>query len=215
MRGYAGVASLIVAFTAMACVGSPTEPSPTPLTVSLNSASWETISDPQPLPLANQGTALAFDFPRAGSMHYLFTPSALTAMHGTLALSFNITLSGPVVFNSLDPQSSSCTLPSAVRPFFWANGNGNGPYDRWWSNPRAHTLAPGSGSLSVPLRPENWSSVNGKIGSADAETRFAFAKALLNVSRLGITFGGGCSFGHGISISGGAASFALTEFAIR
>lgn len=209
------MAGLVAAIIGPACGGSPTEPSPTPLTVSLHSASWETISDPQPYPLQNQGNALTFEFPRAGSMHYLFTPSELTAMHGTMVLSFTIATSGAVLFNSLDPQSSSCTIPSAVRPFFWANANGSGPYDRWWSNPRAVTLAPGNGSLTVRLRPENWSSVNGRIGSVDAEARFAFEKALLNVTRLGITFGGGCSFGHGINISGGAATFVLTEFAIR
>lgn len=32
---------------------------------------------------------------------------------------------------------------------------------------------------------------------------------------LGLTFGGGCSFGHGINASGGRAEFALTEYAIR
>lgn len=52
-------------------------------------------------------------------------------------------------------------------------------------------------------------------GNADSETRYAFERALLNVTRLGITFGGGCSFGHGINISGGPASFALTAFVIR
>ena len=204
-----------LALAAFACAGSPTEPSPTPLTVPLTSASWETISDPQPLPVVNQGAALTFEFPRDGSMHYLFTPSTLSAIHGTLAMSFTITTSGPVVFNSLDPQSSSCSIATAVRPFFWANDNGSGPYDRWWSNPRAFTLVPGNGSLRVPLKPENWSSVNGKIGNADSETRFAFERAVLNVTRLGMTFGGGCSFGHGINISGGTAAFALTEFAIR
>jgi hypothetical protein len=215
MRIRAGVACGVIAIIALGCGRSPTEPSPTPLTVSLNSTSWETISDPEPYPLENHGDALVFDFPRSGSLHYLFTPSALTAIHGTMVLSFTINTSGPVIFNSLDPQSSSCTLPSAVRPFFWANGNGSGQFDRWWSNPRAFTLAAGNGSLSVPLRPENWSSVNGRIGSADAETRFAFEKALLNVTRLGMTFGGGCSFGHGIHISGGSATFLLTEFSIR
>lgn len=208
-------ASLVFVIASLACAGSPTEPSPTPLTVSLNSASWETIGDPQPYPLVNQGTALTFEFPRSGSIHYLFTPSALSSVHGTLALSFTITAAAPVTFNSLDPQSSSCTIPSAARPFFWSNDNGNGPYDRWWSNPRAVSLSPGSGSLVVPLKPENWSSVNGKIGNADSDTRYAFQRALLNVTRLGITFGGGCSFGHGVNISGGPATFFLTEFAIR
>ena len=60
-----------------------------------------------------------------------------------------------------------------------------------------------------------WSSVNGKFGNADPETKFAFDKALLNVSRFGVTFGGGCSFGHGVNIRGGTATFAMTDTSIR
>lgn len=215
MRTLVVVAGFALGLAGMACVGTPTEPSPTPVTMALDAASWQTISDPQPYPLVNRGTALAFDFPSSGSMHYLFTASPLASMHGTMVVTFTITTTGQVAFNSLDPQSSSCTIPSAVRPFIWANDNGNGAYDRWWSNPRSFTLAAGDGALSVPLKPENWSSVNGKFGNADGETRFAFEKALLNVARVGVTFGGGCSFGHGIIVSGGTASFALSRFAIQ
>jgi hypothetical protein len=207
--------ALVVFVLAVACAGSPSEPSPTPVTLALQSSAWETISDPQPYPLANQGAALTLDFPASGSMHYLFTPSPLTSVQGTLVVSFTITTNGPVVFNSLDPLSSQCTLPISVRPFFWANSNGEGPYDRWWSNPRAFTLAAGSGTVTVPLRPENWSSVNGRFGNADIDTKFQFERALLNVTRLGLTFGGGCSFGHGINIRGGIASFALTDYRIQ
>ena len=119
------------------------------------------------------------------------------------------------MFNSLDPPTSSCAIPPSVRPFLWANDNGNGNYDRWWSNPRAYALAPGANTITVPLTAGAWSSVNGKFGNADPETRFAFDKALLNVSRLGVTFGGGCSFGHGVNIRGGNAIFTMTEYVIR
>jgi hypothetical protein len=213
LRSLAAIGALTV--LAIACSKSPTEPSPTPLTVSLASSAWETISDPQPFALANQGSALTFDFPATGSINYMFTPSTLAAIHGTLAISITVTTSGPVIFNSLDPQTASCSIPSSVRPFLWANQNGDGAYDRWWSNPRAIALAAGTNTLRVPLRAENWSSVEGKFGSADAGTRFGFDKALLNVTRLGLTFGGGCSFGHGINIRGGTASFALTQFMVQ
>lgn len=46
-------------------------------------------------------------------------------------------------------------------------------------------------------------------------SRFNFDKALLNVSRLGLTFGGGCSFGHGINVRGGSAKFLLTGYAVQ
>lgn len=206
--------ALVIALSA-ACAGSPTEPSPTPLTLSLQSSSWETLSDPQPYPLSNHGSALAFDFPSSGSMHYLFTASPQPSVHGTLVVSFTIATGGPVLFNSLDPLSSQCTLPVSVRPFLWANNNGEGPYDRWWSNPRAFTLAAGSGTLMVPLKSENWSSVNGRFGNADLDTNYQFERALLNVTRLGLTFGGGCSFGHGINVKGGSATFALSEYRIQ
>lgn len=194
--------------------GAPTGP-PTVLSAPLAGEAWQPLGDPQPFPLTNDGPSLAFDFPATGSINYLFTPSAVTAIRGSIVVSLQILTTGPVLFESLEPQTGSCTIPSSVRPFLWANDNGNGNYDRWWSNPRSYTLAPGSATITVPLQPEFWSSVNGRFGNADTEVRFNFDKALLNVTRLGLTFGGGCSFGHGIRVSGGAARFVLTEYAIR
>jgi hypothetical protein len=210
----AGLA-IIGAVVIVACSSSPSAPSPTPATIPLTSSAWETISEPQPFQLANDGSALTFQFPAEGSMNYMFTASPLRIVHGTLAVSVRVTTSGPVVFNSLDSPTSSCTIPPSVRPFLWANDNGNGNYDRWWSNPRSYALAAGSNTITVPLTADAWSSVNGKVGNADPETKFAFDKALLNVSRFGVTFGGGCSFGHGVNIRGGTATFAVTEYVIR
>ena len=208
-------ALLLIALSA-ACAKGPTAPSgpPTLLSAPLQSGAWQTISDPQPFPLANDGASLVFDFPTTGSMHYLFTPSPLSTLRGTLAVTLQVSTSGPVLFESLDPQSAMCSIPTSVRPFFWANANGNGEYDRWWSNPHAYALAHGSAAISVPLQAEHWSSVNGRFGNADGDARFNFEKALLNVTRLGLTFGGGCSFGHGIRIRGGSARFTLTAYAI-
>ena len=208
----AGVGCLSCLVAAIAC-SSPTEPSPTPVMVTLQSSAWETIGDPQPYPITNDGPALTFEFPAGGSIHYLYTPSPLSKIHGTLSVSLRITTSGPVLFNPLD--QGNCGVAPSVRPLIWANGNGSGDYDRWWSNPQSYALAAGSATIAVPLQPANWSSVNGKRGDQDAQVQFAFEKALLNVTRLGVTFGGGCSFGHGISISGGTATFALTDYRIQ
>ena len=202
----------VVAMT-IACAGSPTEPSPTPVTLALQTSAWETIGDPQPFPLANAGGALTLEFPTQGSIHYLFTPSPLAIIHGTLSITMRVTTSGPVLFNVLDP--GDCGIAPSARPLIWSNGNGSGNYDRWWSNPSAFSLAAGVATIAVPLTAAAWSSVNGRNGNADPETKFQFDKALLNVTRLGLTFGGGCNFGHGVSVTGGTASFAVTEFAIR
>jgi len=208
-------ALLMVASVACSSPTGPTSEPPTPLTVSLQGEVWQTFSDPVPYPLSNQGSGLEFDFPSTGSVNYLFTPSPLAKLRGTLVATVRVTTAGPVLFNSLDPVTASCSIPPSVRPFFWANENGDGSYDRWWSNPRAFVLSEGTATVDVPLLAEFWSSVNGRIGNVDSSTRFQFDKALLNVTRLGLTFGGGCSFGHGIRVQGGAAQFRLTELAIR
>jgi hypothetical protein len=210
-------AVLVAALIAAGCgPTAPTSLPPTTLTLALQSAAWETIADPSPYPLANSGSnALVFDFPETGSMHYLYTASPRPDIRGTVEVSVRVATTGPVVFRSLEPPSASCTIPLSVRPFFWANQNGNGEFDRWWSNPRAFTLAAGAATISVPLTPALWSSVNGKFGNADSFANFGFERAILNVSRLGLTFGGGCSFGHGINIQGGRAEFTLAGYGIR
>jgi hypothetical protein len=207
-------AAIAIVMLSASCSGSPSSPSP-PLTISLQSSAWETISDPQPFPLANDGASLTLEFPTTGSINYLFTKVSIPNLHGTLSITVRVTTNGPVIFNSLEPQTPTCTTPSSVRPFIWANNNGNGEFDRWWSNPRAITLADGTQTINVPLTADSWSSVNGKFANADGPTTVAFGHALLNVSRLGVTFGGGCSFGHGINVRNGSATFAITDFAIR
>ena len=212
-RGWAAWIGVLALATA--CVGTPTEPSPTPLTLSLDSGVWTTISDPQFLRITNEGGALTFDLPTDGSISYLYAPSGLAQVHGTLVVSFNITTDGPVLFNSLEPVAGACVIPPSVRPFIWAHSNGEGIYDRWWANTHFSRLAAGAVTLTVPLKPEHWSSVNGRLANADTEIKFNFERALLNMTRLGLTFGGGCSFGHGINVSGGTARFALTEFRVQ
>jgi hypothetical protein len=205
---------LTIAAVACALPTAPTLP-PTPLTLPLAGETWTTISTPEPLTLANEGRDLTFEFPGTGSIHYLYAPSTLALLRGTLVVSTRVTMTGAASFSSLDPITVSCSIPVTVRPFIWSNGNGEGPYDRWWSNPRAIALVAGSATIEVPLLPEFWSSVNGVFGNGNSAARAGFTNAITNVSRLGVTFGGGCSFGHGVRVQGGTASFALTEYAIR
>ena len=63
--------------------------------------------------------------------------------------------------------------------------------------------------------PDQWSSVFGKFGNAHAVAEAGFKSATQNVSRLGLTFGGGCFFGHGVNVRGGSATFALVAYRIE
>jgi hypothetical protein len=54
-----------------------------------------------------------------------------------------------------------------------------------------------------------WSDVIGEFGTLSATTQAGFAATLASVSQIGMTFGGGCFFGHGVNVSGGTAAFEL------
>ena len=71
----------------------------------------------------------------------------------------------------------------------------------WWSNPVSWTLAQGSAStISQAMNaPADWSDWNGKPGS-DNPTKFA--NAISRVRTVGLSFGGGCFFENGVTVTG-------------
>lgn len=189
-----------------------------PVDLSLKKTTWTTISTFSRFPLGNlPDGSLFFDFPSTGSIKYLYDrrpPSSLLgATHLLVALTVETT--GTPVFRYDTEPSNTCVTPAKVRPFLWANHNGGGEFDRWWSNPVTYTLAAGSAVLDVPLSPESWSSVFGKFGTYDAASLEGFLSALSHVSSLGVTFGGGCFFGHGVYVTDGIARFILTSYQVR
>jgi hypothetical protein len=119
-----------------------------------------------------------------------------------------------VIFNNRLEDSNTCAGAATVRAFFWAHDNGEGEFDRWWSTP-AQVLAAGLRTFAIPLAADRWSSVFGKTGNADATAREGFVSATRNVSRLGLTFGGGCFFGHGVVAQGGTARFSLLAYLVQ
>ena len=151
----------------LASCSSPSAPSPTPLTISLQSSAWQTISEPQPFPLANDGGALTFQFPDSGSINYLFTPSPLTIVHGTLSVSVRVTTSGPVVFNSLDPQMTSSHDSVIGAAVHLGQQQRQRRLRSLVVESARFTLAAGTGTITVPLTADAWSSVNGRFGNAD------------------------------------------------
>jgi hypothetical protein len=76
---------------------------------------------------------------------------------------------------------------------------------RWWSNPTVYDLqpTPGNTTLTVPLTPDQWSSVFGRFGNQNATTLKGFQDALGDLGHVGMTFGGGCFVGHGVTSRAG------------
>jgi len=111
------------------------------------------------------------------------------------------------------------SFPASVRVLLQRTGDdmsSAGPMEfyRWWSEPIHFELKDGTATLDVPLQPDQWLSVLGKKGDASADATAGFRACLASVDNIGLTFGGGSFFGHGVNIDQGTARFSLTRFAV-
>jgi hypothetical protein len=140
-------------------------------------------------------------------------PQSLAA-YGKLAVSLAVQVQGTPIFFWQTEPSNTCGTPASVRPIFFAwYYYVFVPTDEWWSNPASYTLAPGSASFEVPFTPDQWSDEDGEFANYDQDTLDGFDFSINNMHGIGLSFGGGCYFGHGVSVTGGAARFELHSFA--
>lgn len=154
--------------------------------------------------------ALTFDWPLLGSSAtYLYgaAPKRITA---SLTATFRIDLTnGSPVFLLAEPEP--CGDPPSAHLFVWANHLGKGEFDRWWGID-AYPLAAGEQTVTLPIDPTRWVAVF-HSGTAYSDE---FAKAMQNVSAVGLTFGGAlCNYGHGVSVDGGSARFTLVSYEVN
>lgn len=163
-----------------------------------------------------EGQEFSFDFPQSpGSVHYV--TKAVTLAAGVAAsATFTITTVGDPVFDYHTDPDNTCDRPAAVRLFLQRRDDdmsGAGQYEfyRWWSN-AGTVLKEGTFTVNVALEPALWTSVFGKTGDSNPA---AFAEAMANLGNVGVTFGGGCFFGHGVRILNGRAVFTMNRFAVQ
>jgi hypothetical protein len=169
-----------------------------------------------------------FDFPAPNcggaevcSVHYVSTPVRLSVTtDGHVAVAFQITTTDMPVFNYRLKPDNTCDYPAHVRLYLQRAGDnlsGRGEYEfyRWFSNDVAYELAAGSANLTAALTPDQWTSVFGKRGNYDSATEIVFMQALQNLAHVGLVFGGGCYYGHGVNVIGGTARFTLRQYSIE
>ena len=85
-------------------------------------------------------------------------------------------------------------------------------FGRFWYNKRLN-LDPGTYTLRAPLADlASWTSVYGKSAN-DFPKRFE--NILSDAIQVGITFGGGNHFGHGVRVYGGTAKFTILSAEIE
>ena len=165
---------------------------------------------------ARTGEEFSFKFPLApGSVHYITKPVTLAASVAVRA-SFTLTFEGEPVFDYRTAPNNTCDRPAAVRLFLQRQGDdmtGKGDFEfyRWWST-AGTVLKAGTATVEVPLDPALWTSVFGETGDRNPG---AFAAALAHLGNVGVTFGGGCFFGHGVRILNGSAAFTMHRFAVE
>jgi hypothetical protein len=111
-------------------------------------------------------------------------------------------------------DGSDSDWPALVSLYFQRKGDdwtGEGKYEmyRWYCRP-VLLLNEGQGELRVPFKPGNWFAVMGTAADAQPE---AFATALREVSRIGLTFGGPAGRSHGV-ITDKPVTFELLEWKV-
>lgn len=177
----------------------------------LTAFSWNLLySGTAPAPYNTADGSLAVDIAQSdsgGVEGYLMCPVKKVALAGTLVVTFTLACDSSVEFGYDTEPGNVCVFPASARPMF-IGGKGQ---TRWWSNPIAFTLAPGSATITIPLTPDHWSNATGQFG---ANALADFQRSLADVKSIGMTFGGGCFFGHGVYATG-PATLVVSDYHIE
>lgn len=187
-----------------------------PFQPSLDAASWKLKygvgHPPTPTRLTN-APGWFFNFPKLpnGKIGYVTQDAGGSYLRGSaLQMTFTVEADPGVFFDHRTAPNNTSDFPAHVRFYLQRGSFSNEANSRWWSNPLAVKIAPGTAVLRVPLAPSEWSNLWSARGDADAATTAGFHGVLENLSEVGFTMGGGFFFGHGVRVGGGNARFVLT-----
>jgi hypothetical protein len=152
-----------------------------------------------------------FWFPNASpGANYLQTATN-GAVRGPVIISYSVETTGSPIFDFHTNPNNTGTAPSSARIMVQRRGDdfsGSGGYEhyRFWSTVGARELAAGSFVISSSLDPAQWISVYGKRGS---DVPADFAACMSDAEYIGVTFGGGSFYGHGVFVRNGSAMFRI------
>jgi len=160
--------------------------------------------------------------PTSGTANMLTKAWSGSAAGSTLHLTIQVDTTGTPLFHLAQGPEPTCRTPPSARPYLeavgWEAMPPPYPSMRWWSRQAFVALAQaGTFSIDVPLTPDRWSGVSGQLAAQDATSQSWFAQIVTASvpARAGLVFGGGCSYGHGLYVSGGSATLTVSEFDAR
>lgn len=143
----------------------------------------------RPQPLA--GGVCAFDFVtgRHNHVHYLTRDCEPLAGAKELRVRFSVHGAGPWLDQETE-KAGRVLVYIEQRENSWSSSD---PNTRWWARDfMVEPLTAGAWEMVVPLDVKHWTNVNGQRDPN------GFAACLVNTGRMGLTFGGGKHFGHGV-----------------
>lgn len=154
------------------------------------------------------------------SVHYLTTdgrPSGSLIGAQSLEMRGTVSATKGAIWNyRTEPSNNGPGLPAGFRFMIQAQNDGClcKDYGRWWSTDSV-ALKPGPFRLVAPLKPSHWSSVWGHRADSSPRALQGWRSALAHPARIGITFGGGKFYGHGVNVRGGKASMVVTKVRVN
>jgi hypothetical protein len=177
-------------------------------------------------PLSNApGGALQFTWPKpsVGTAGYLTTvwKSPLTGYTSLVLTVSSIPVSGTPIF-AYDTAGNPCVYAPHVRPYiqFLSDGGSGETFanEEWWANdPYSYELdLLGTATITVPLTDLSvWSNEAGQFADSSPTETAAFQTVLAHPGQIGMNFGGGCFFGHGVYVEGGVAQFQVVSLELE
>jgi hypothetical protein len=203
--------------------GSSPAPASRSTVVPMDAQAWSILYSlgMPPYPTQQTGGGWYFNFPTEPSLVSYVLAAVDMAASDSVDANILVTTSGTPVFAYNLQPNNNCVYPAHVRFLLQEKGDDlsgrNGKqYFRWWSNSVAYQLAPGSANLSASLIDlSQWTSVFGEKANESAAATDGFKQAMANLGNVGLSFGGGCFYGHGVRVRDGGALFAVTSYAVK
>lgn len=207
--------AILSLFLLAACGGGSSGP---PLAQYASGDTWRIVYSANEPPALIGNTYFDFAQGNAGlvgnGVHYVIHTPMGVAVGKTITMTFKIEGGGTIV-----PTGQGDQPPAIVRLFIERQGDhlqASEEFFRWWSNPVTTVLkGDGTFTMTVPVTPDQWSSVFGKMGNSSSQATAGFNDCVAHAGNVGFTFGGMFA-GHGDAVlAPGQARFTLLSFTIQ
>jgi hypothetical protein len=173
----------------------------------MEASAWEFRYSPgMPLhPVPAIGGGWQFDFPMQDGAHYLTAPLTASVLGKTVTVTTQV-IGDPVY--TWAPNECTGT-PATAHIMIEKQGDDLIKADgRWWAD-MPIPLTVGMSVVSVPIVEGRWTNVYGQMNTP------GFYDAMTHPGFVGLTFGGGCYFGHGLWLQSGIARMVVKDFTIQ